>query len=218
MNVSYDDHDGPVDEGCRNGGSWVAGIALSLLIAGNLLLLAFQDYSLLSAFRQRHIRDRLASPGRVSWRTSDALMLADGRTVRLPEVATLPPPSSTILLEVTRRGVEVAPDGRVFALVPIYHSCGNDPVRDHLARVDLSRMLLFLGEAAPAKPFGDLVQEFRRATCQEPEFGPRGWRVGQYFAYRTLNEGIDRGEIPLFAESAPRAGRLSEIRHPESSP
>ena len=40
--------------------------------------------------------------------------------------------------------MEIAWDGRVYGLVPIWHWCGCDPVGSHLVKVDLSRMLRFL--------------------------------------------------------------------------
>src|SRR3569832_982548 len=75
--------------------------------------------------------------------SSNGLNLADGRIVQLPGIRSLPSESDA-LTEATKRGVEMAADGRIWGLVRIHHWCGNDPVREHIARVDISEMMTFL--------------------------------------------------------------------------
>src|SRR5262245_13928214 len=93
----------------------------------------------------------LHSPTLVTGWSEDGLRLADGRILQLPGFRKLPRESAA-LTEATKRGVEIASDGRVYGLVRIWHWCGNDPVREHIARVDLADMLMFLrqGEWATA--------------------------------------------------------------------
>ena len=76
-------------------------------------------------------------------------MAADGRTLALPGVSKVIAPAS-VAKDITENGVEVRPDGTVYALVRVHHWCGNDPVRFQLGRVDLSSLLLLLGEGEHA--------------------------------------------------------------------
>jgi hypothetical protein len=86
--------------------------------------------------------DPLANPTRVvSW-DSTGLYLADGRTVMPAGMTQLPAKSATMDIAI-REGVEVAPDGRVFGLVKIWHWCGNDPVRNDLNRTDIAQLLAY---------------------------------------------------------------------------
>jgi hypothetical protein len=69
--------------------------------------------------------------------SSNGLNLADRRIVQLPGIRSLPS-ESVALREATKRGVEMAAGRRVLGLARIHHWCGNDPVREHIARIDLS--------------------------------------------------------------------------------
>src|SRR5437016_1823693 len=72
----------------------------------------------------------------VGW-TEEGLHLADHRTMPLLGVRKLPQ-TSAALTEVVKRGVQIHSDGRVYGLVRIHHWCGYDPVREHIARVDVA--------------------------------------------------------------------------------
>jgi hypothetical protein len=88
------------------------------------------------------IIETLESPVAViTWGTT-GLVLADGSTVPLPGIDALPA-ESDVLTQTTARGVEITPDGRVIGLVRIHHWCGNDPVREHLIRVDIADLLAY---------------------------------------------------------------------------
>ena len=58
-----------------------------------------------------------------------------------------------IAKDIAEHGVEIAPDGTIYALVHVRHSCGNDPVVLHLARVNLSSLIL-LAEGLPFSAYG----------------------------------------------------------------
>lgn len=125
--------------------------------------------------------ETLQNPIAVTGWNSDGLRLADGRTLRLPGLRSLPA-ESPALAETTKRGVEIGADGRIWGLVSIHHWCGNDPVRNHIARVDLSDLMIFLrvGEPIPSpipaidwfvkKPGGDFIEEL-------------GWNVSEFKSY-----------------------------------
>lgn len=102
--------------------------------------------------------------------------LPDGRTVALPGVRNLPL-TSRALTEVTLRGVEVATNGRIYGLVRVHHWCGNDPVREHIARVDISKMLLMLQVGLAISPVNEAITSSCRPGGQFSEFG---WNVSEF--------------------------------------
>ncbi|RBP40384.1 hypothetical protein DES53_10891 [Roseimicrobium gellanilyticum] len=128
-------------------------------------------------FPKRQV-ETLSHPVAVHGWTTEGLQLTDGRLLRLAGVTALPK-ESMALSEATKRGVEVSQDGRVFALVRVHHWCGNDPVREHIARVDLADMLVFLGEASPVKPLSEWQKELL-AAGPSSRFGEHGWNVSHY--------------------------------------
>jgi hypothetical protein len=125
--------------------------------------------------------ESLRTPVRVQAWTADGLLLADGRTLPLPKLRALPSQSAA-LSEVIKRGVEVASNGRVYGLVRVHHWCGNDPVREHIARVDISDMMTFLrvGETVGVVPEA-------QSRVHEPggAFSKWGWRVGEFYQFES---------------------------------
>jgi hypothetical protein len=122
----------------------------------------------------RHpVIDDLESPNEVEGWTRSGLMLSGGRLVSLEGVSSLPD-ESQLLAEMIKRGVEVEQEtGRVFALIPIWHWCGNDPVGRHIARVDVAQVLRFVfQEADSGKAGGDCAQVSKY-----------GWDVSCWYAY-----------------------------------
>ena len=113
--------------------------------------------------------------------SSNGLNLADGRIVPLPGIASLPSESDA-LTEATKRGVEMATDGRIWGLVRIHHWCGNDPVREHIARIDLSDMMTFLRVGEPGTPV-----PAAESLITEPggSFTEYGWRVGEFYGFQS---------------------------------
>jgi len=112
---------------------------------------------------------------------SNGLNLADGRIVQLPGIHSLPS-DSVALNEATKRGVEIAAGGRVLGLVRIHHWCGNDPVREHVARIDLSDMMIFLRAGEPVVP----VPETESLLTQPGgSFSEWGWRVGEFYQFQS---------------------------------
>src|SRR4051812_35759277 len=107
-------------------------------------VIAFFMVLVVRAHRAGRLIEELRSPIRVvSW-SEQGLQLGDGRTVRISDNP-IGSEMSTALAEATREGIELSPDRRVYSLVRVHHWCGNDPVREHVARVDLAGLLTFLG-------------------------------------------------------------------------
>lgn len=126
-----------------------------------------------------HKIEMLNSPVAVKGWTPDGLMLSDGRRVSLPGIHALPGVSPA-LTEMTKRGVEIAPNGQIFGLVRVDHWCGNDPVREHIVRVDLGDAMMFLhvGQTDVPVPHAEL-------TVREAggDFAKRGWNVSEYMQF-----------------------------------
>ncbi len=132
---------------------------------------------------QIRIVDTLHSPMAVTGWSPDGLHLVDDRVIQLPEFRTLPS-TSLALSEVQKRGVEIDAQGRVFGLVRVVHWCGNDPVREHIAKVNVSDMLTFLrqGDRSP------VPKEQQNVLAQEPggRFFELGWDASEFKVFQIV--------------------------------
>jgi hypothetical protein len=128
------------------------------------------------------ILDTLQSPVAVTGWSDDGLSLVGGRTVQLPGFRRLPAESAA-LTDITRRGVEVSTNGRVYGLVKVHHWCGNDPVEEHIARVDVADVLMFLREGEWANPPPEEAL-LHAARTQGGRFSQWGWNVGEFGSFR----------------------------------
>ncbi len=93
----------------------------------------------------------------------------------------------------TKRGVEIGSNGEVYGLVRVHHWCGNDPVREHIARVDISDVMTFLriGEiVAPGPKVESSVRELGGA------FSKWGWRFEEFYQYESWHKSKDSGHQP----------------------
>jgi hypothetical protein len=157
--------------------SVVAALAVVVGFAGPYI----SHYMLTGRFVPVNKIETLKNPIAVRGWSAGGLNLADGRTVPLPGLRALPGQSAA-LAEATKRGVEVDRDGRVWALVRVHHWCGNDSVRKHVARVDLSEMMTYLrvGEPTVTPPEAEFL-----ATKSDGAFSEWGWRVGEFYAFES---------------------------------
>ena len=132
-------------------------------------------------FSPREKIETLQHPIAVTGWNSDGLSLADGRTAPIPGLRLLPRHSAA-LAETTQRGVEIHAGGRIWGLVRIHHWCGNDPVQEHIARIDLSDMVTFLrvGEPVIAVPETGI-------SLPKPDgtFSESGWSIGEFLDFQT---------------------------------
>lgn len=133
---------------------------------------------IVNVYRAGHVVEELRSPTPVAGWSEAGLRLDDGRTVSLPGVR-ITPELSTALAEATKRGVELGADGRVYCLVRVHHWCGNDPVREHIARVDLARLLAYLGPAA-----AQLTPEVDLMVEPGGRFTAWGWNVSEFHEFQ----------------------------------
>ncbi len=155
-------------------------IGLAVVAAVFALGSRLSFYTLTGRFFPVEKIETLQNPIAVLQWDADGLNLADGRKVQIPGVRSLPI-QSPALTEATKRGVEVEADGRVWGLVRVHHWCGNDPVREHIARVDLADMMIFLRVGEPSVPVRET--DF---LASEPggRFSEWGWNVSEFFHFQ----------------------------------
>jgi hypothetical protein len=148
--------------------------------------------------RPLSIVETLQGPVALAGWTSDALDLADGRRVKLAGVRNIRA-DSLALAEVKRNGGVEIGGGGVYGLVKVWHWCGNDRVRRHVARVDVERLLVFLGEADAATP-GTAELERQMAESgrrrEQPDLSAFGWNVSEFYEFRSFCELADLGPTP----------------------
>jgi len=182
-------------------------ILIGILAAGGALALALstlffsvgkvQEPARLRAFYNPPIDnvESLQNPLQVSEWNSGGLVLSTGRIVTVPGIKNLPL-TSAALIEATSHGIEIGPEGRVIGLVRVWHWCGNDPIRKHLARVDVARLLMYLGEGSFAEPS---IQPPSWHTTKK-RFTDQGWDVGDFSVFvqwnRELEAALRRGGRP----------------------
>jgi hypothetical protein len=160
----------------------IVGASAGILVMATIFAWPRISYRMLTgSFFPIHKVEGLRNPIGVNGWGPDGLILADGRTVQLPGFRSLPVVSPA-LVEATKRGVEIGEGGRVFGLIQIHHWCGNDPVREHIARVDLSDMMMFLhvGQTIASVPEADI-------TNQEGggKFTEWGWNVSEFLHFQS---------------------------------
>jgi len=142
----------------------------------------YNFYTLTGRFSPIKKIETLQSPMAVKNWTTNGLLLADGRAFALPGVHSLPA-KSPALTEVTKRGVEITRDGRLFGLVKVHHWCGNDPVREHIAKVDISDMLIYLKVGEPTSPLART--DYPEYVIKEAggAFSEYGWNISDYLGF-----------------------------------
>ena len=133
---------------------------------------------IVNLYRAGRVVEELRSPVAVAGWSETGLHLDDGRTVLLPGIR-LTPEVSTALAEATGRGVELGADGRVYSLIRVHHWCGNDPVREHIARVDLARLLTYLSPAAAG-----LTPDVDLMVKPGGRFTAYGWNVSEFYEFQ----------------------------------
>jgi len=122
---------------------------------------------------RKSVVETLDKPRPVVARAGTTLILDDGTQVPLPDVVSVNN-WTPILNAACVRGVEVV-DGRPFGLISVWHSCGNDPVGKHVARIDLADLVIFSGEGVgPTGP----TQKSHSSSVTE-----YGWYAGDYYAF-----------------------------------
>lgn len=87
--------------------------------------------------------ESLNSPIAIKSVKADGLLLADGRTIKLPFVKRIPA-DDPLMLAAVEHGIEIADDGKVFGLLSVKRSCGYDSlwIRRRVNLASLAAILL----------------------------------------------------------------------------
>src|SRR5688572_6770987 len=163
---------------------FTACVVLAVVTSGVFFLSRLSFYQLTGSFLPIRIVESLQLPVAVMGWSEEGLVLADGSSVQLPGFRWLPAQSAA-LSEITKRGIEISSDGRIYGLTRIHHWCGNDPVREHIARVDIANVLAFLREGEMVNP--PRVKPFD-PDGEEGRFSEHGWDIGSYYSFRTMEK------------------------------
>jgi len=116
-----------------------AALLITILIGS----LAGSYFLLTGSLFPKTIRDQLESPHLVSAINTQDIQLSDGRLIQLKDAALLRA-VPVISEDILTHGVEIDASGELYSLVRIHHWCGNDPVRYHLAKVNLNALTIVL--------------------------------------------------------------------------
>jgi hypothetical protein len=113
----------------------------------------WEFYRLTGRLTPQRIVETVKTPAQIRSVTENGLLTADGKLLVVPGITNLHI-SDSIKKDIIEHGVEIAPDGSFYALVRVHHWCGNDPVVFHLARVNLSSLLLLVGDGVQFSDYG----------------------------------------------------------------
>jgi hypothetical protein len=89
------------------------------------------------------IVDSLKNPIMIQAIEPHYLVGEDGQKIALPYVLQLPV-TNEVFSAALSRGVEIDTHGNVYGLLKIWHYCGTDPVRLHIARINLTALVILL--------------------------------------------------------------------------
>ena len=182
--------------GVRRGKVVLIGAVLVGLVAMSPVIYTRCDHFLLTGrFSPIDQVETLQGAVAVNGWSEDGLLLADGRTITLPGLTSLPK-ASVALAAATERGVQAGQDGRVYGLVKIHHWCGNDPVRNHVARVDLAHMLMYFREGEPSSALAEAMFGHRQAAG----FSQSGWNISDYLGFKSFEQSLPYERELLQAE------------------
>ena len=136
----------------------------------------------------KHIVEKLRNPHPVVKITKKGFIISDGRLIKVRYVSELPI-NSNILQAAVKNGIEVDEYGNTFGLLKIWHWCGNDPVRYHIARVNLTNLIL----ASGGKPDPDIPQDILKKLIPEHwelHYGEHGLNISDFLRIRCISNSI----------------------------
>jgi hypothetical protein len=148
---------------------------LALVVATLIVLGPFVWFRM----HERSIVEELRDPVPVERVEAEGPLLADGTRWRWPQEP-LAQAHTALVERFLEHGIEVSSEGRAIGLIRIHHWCGNDPIGQHVARVDLSDLLAYMAAHPERSPVG--------------MFTTHGWNVSQWYSFEKWC-GRDPGRI-----------------------
>ena len=145
------------------------------------------------------IDEPLNDPRPVAELSRRGIILTDGTIVALPDIDKVPVDLPALVAAV-EGGVEMDGDGEVFGRLRIHRWCGNDPVRKHIAKINLSDLVLAHRNISP-----DRTSRF---------YGENGLDIGQYSLLGgfQMERYLARNTHPPASSTPPPSGTRREFR------
>lgn len=156
-------------------------IVLTTLVVG----LSLCHFLLTGMFVPQSIIEELKNPQQVLKVTSQGFVMEDGSIVRVKHISELPT-DSEVLNAAIKNGIEVNGDGYIVGLINIHHWCGNDPVRYHLARVDLTSLILASGGKESSEIPGELLDSYL-FNDQDIRMSEWGLNISDYHSIQRIS-------------------------------
>lgn len=130
--------------------------------------------------------ERLKDPVKISEIKTDGLITADGRKLSIKHIQKIPT-DLLALQDAVRDGIEVDSDGYLIGRLKIHHWCGNDLVRYHVARINLSWLLILSGESTDLAIPEDVIWKHDRVGLR---YGKYGLRIEDYLNLQMINDSV----------------------------
>lgn len=142
--------------------------------------MAFLD-SLSHIHKNKEIIEELNSPAEVLEVTSTGFKLSDGRVI-LPKFIEKIPKDSQAVSDAIKYGIEIDEHGQCFGLIKVHHWCGNDSVKLHLARINLSCLIISEGGISSPDFKDHLV--FANQTIEKTSYSDYGMAIEDFMQFR----------------------------------
>ncbi len=124
----------------------LAGVLAAGLIGTTFFVSSWMwNEGMLTWDRPVDVIEQLHEPAEVTGWDQRGLILKSGGIVPLPNCTKMPE-SSVALEQMTKRGVEITPEGRVIGLMRVWSFCGTCLPRERIDRIDIADTLYFLRE------------------------------------------------------------------------
>mgnify|MGYP000512293578 CR=1 FL=1 len=143
---------------------------------------------------ERSIVDELDSPVAVKKIVGKYLILESGQQVTFEGIKKIPDQSSVFQKAIVN-GVYVSDEGYAYGLLKIWHWCGNDSVREHIAKVDLGVLagLLDHKQVEEDIPYSENKFSFIHPKMKEfiNDYDDHGWSVSKFIQYENFKQFMD---------------------------
>ncbi len=167
----------------------LAGVFAAGLIGTTLVVASWMwNEGMLTWDRPVDVIEELHEPAEVTGWDQRGLILKSGLIVPLPNCIKMPE-SSVALEQMTKRGVEITPEGRVIGLVRVWSFCGTCLPRERIDRIDIADTLYFLREGDWAIAASS---SYELSISAPKVLNERGFELGSLWYYNSLHSSLAR--------------------------